>query len=558
MNGRNVLVPARINGIDAQFVVGSNSFWSMLSLAATRQYRLSVNYSRAEGIKLRGAGEAISVGVTKVKDLTLFGVPFKYMDFVVISEQLDQAAVGIIGQNLLGVVDADYDLGHGRLRIFNPKHCEKQTLAWWAAPTDKVSVVPMERTYGRWALSSVAAYLDGEKIRVSFDTASSVSIVTLAAARRAGLTPDSAGVEPGGSMPGEGGRMLETWIGRFKSFKIGDEEVRNARLRFADIATSSDMLLGADFFLSHRIMLSTSQHQVYFTYEGGPVFDLRTRPKTQAAAAASTVAQPDQEEEPQDAAGFAGRGMGYAARGMYDRALEDLDRACTLAPDNVGYRLTRGETRWRAHRVDAALEDLDHVLQAQPANTAALLAHAVVTISRRDYAAATADLDRLDTILPPASEQRIDLARLNTSARRPASSIPQLDQWIPLHPDDRDLPDAFNSRCWARALVGRNGDSALLDAAIKDCNAALRSQPELPNYLDSRGLVYLRMGKWDLAIADYDAALAGNPKQAWSLYGRGIARIRKGSKADGQADIDAASAIDAHVAEDAGYYGIAP
>jgi hypothetical protein len=34
------------------------------------------------------------------------------------------------------------------------------------------------------------------------------------------------------------------------------------------------MLLGADFFLSHRILISDSQKKVYFTYNGGPVFNV--------------------------------------------------------------------------------------------------------------------------------------------------------------------------------------------------------------------------------------------------------------------------------------------
>jgi tetratricopeptide (TPR) repeat protein len=348
--------------------------------------------------------------------------------------------------------------------------------------------------------------------------------------------------------------MVETWIGRFSSFKIGEEEIQNAQLRFADIPISVDMLLGADFFLSHRIMLSNSQHQIYITYGGGPVFDLRTRPPAQGAIAQSAT----HEEEPRDAAEYAQRGMGYAARDMLDRALADFDRACKLAPDNVAYKLTRGEVRWRAHQVDPALEDFEQVLKAQPANVEALLAHASVKASARDFVAAGLDLDRLDLLLPSASEQRIDLARLNTSARRPASSLSQFDQWIPLHPDDRNLPGALNGRCWARALLERNPDSDLLDDALKDCNSALRSQPDSSQILDSRGLVYLRKGKWDRAIEDYNTALAKQPKLAWSLYGRGIARIRKGLSADGQADIAAATAIDAHIAEDAGYYGIAP
>jgi len=34
------------------------------------------------------------------------------------------------------------------------------------------------------------------------------------------------------------------------------------------------MLIGADFFLSHRVYVASSQNRLYFTYNGGPVFDL--------------------------------------------------------------------------------------------------------------------------------------------------------------------------------------------------------------------------------------------------------------------------------------------
>ena len=37
------------------------------------------------------------------------------------------------------------------------------------------------------------------------------------------------------------------------------------------------MLLGADFFRSHRVLVSHSQHKMYFTYVGGPVFSFERR-----------------------------------------------------------------------------------------------------------------------------------------------------------------------------------------------------------------------------------------------------------------------------------------
>ena len=42
---------------------------------------------------------------------------------------------------------------------------------------------------------------------------------------------------------------------------------------------NADMLLGADFFLSHHVLVSNSQQKIYFTYNGGPVFMLNVKPQ---------------------------------------------------------------------------------------------------------------------------------------------------------------------------------------------------------------------------------------------------------------------------------------
>jgi tetratricopeptide (TPR) repeat protein len=347
------------------------------------------------------------------------------------------------------------------------------------------------------------------------------------------------------------------------------------------------MLLGADFFLSHRIMVSNSQDKLYISYGGGPVFDLRRKPSIPAATAApagvtattatapgatqgapvtsaATVtagvadATPANDDSPKDAAGYAQRGAVFAARNMTDRALADLDRACELAPDNVDYRLARARLRMRSGHSDLAYEDYEQILKMQPAHIEALFVRVSRTIRDRNYADAAADLDRLELLVPQASEQRVQLAQLNVAARRPEAAIPQLDQWIGLHPDDAGLPVALNDRCWARALVARDSSDSRLDDALRDCNRAVRARPDSAAFLDSRGLVFLRKAKWDRATGDYDAVITRRPKAIWSLYCRGIARMREGLKAEGQADIDAATAIDTHIAEDAGYYGIVP
>jgi len=117
------------------------------------------------------------------------------------------------------------------------------------------------------------AYVNGVKIHVIFDTGASTSYLTLVAAKRAGVTPESPGVVDGGTGAGSG-RAAALVDRAFASFKVGDEEVRNTRLRIGEgNLLGDDMLVGADFFLSHRIYVSNSQHKLYFTYNGGPVFN---------------------------------------------------------------------------------------------------------------------------------------------------------------------------------------------------------------------------------------------------------------------------------------------
>jgi membrane associated rhomboid family serine protease len=113
--------------------------------------------------------------------------------------------------------------------------------------------------------------------------------------------------------------------------------------------------------------------------------------------------------------------------------------------------------------------------------------------------------------------------------------------------------DYLNSRCWARAITGRE-----LPLAVTDCTEALRIAPNDANILDSRGFVYLRFSRLDDAVTDYDEALRRNPKQAGSLYGRGLAKLRKGDVAGGKADIAAAKAIQADIAEQFARYGVTP
>ena len=98
----------------------------------------------------------------------------------------------------------------------------------------------------------------------------------------------------------------------------------------------------------------------------------------------------------------------------------------------------------------------------------------------------------------------------------------------------------------------RNRD---LPLALADCDAALR-KGRIAEYMDSRGLVLLRMGRYEEAIAAFNDALKRQPKLASSFYGRGLAETAKGMKAQGEADISAAVALRPTIIQTAKLYGL--
>jgi tetratricopeptide (TPR) repeat protein len=81
-------------------------------------------------------------------------------------------------------------------------------------------------------------------------------------------------------------------------------------------------------------------------------------------------------------------------------------------------------------------------------------------------------------------------------------------------------------------------------------------KPDDADILDSRGFVFLRLGRLERAIADYDAVLKQRPKLASALYGRGLARIGRGDRAGGQEDVTAARAVDPDVVAAFARYGV--
>jgi tetratricopeptide (TPR) repeat protein/predicted aspartyl protease len=608
MAGLRPTVAAKINGADATFIADSGAFYSMISTAAAAEFGLTVEPLPFDLI-VWGTNGSMRASYTTVKSFTLANIPLKKVELIVGGSAVGDSEVGLLGQNILRIADVEYDLANGVIRLMRPTDCNKTVMAYWA-DNKPYSVIDINWATPQQPHTRGFAYVNGAKISVMFDTGAAQSVLTTRAASRAGVRPDGEGVRSAGVSRGIGRKSIATWIGPFASFKIGDEEIRNTRLRFGDLSLDTDMLIGADFFLSHRVYVASSQRKLYFTYNGGPVFNLQSvpatpldspgaAPPTQTASAApavpgSAVGGPKQggpstppgdtaaageagaveaaefppavtaappaagsplpkEISDQDAASFARRGAAYTSRRDYARAIADLTRACELAPSEPQYFYERGVARRENHQLFEAMADFDQALKLEPDDVPALLARAQLRLAGREVPAAVADLDALDRIVPKQAEMRFALGNLYGRAGQLTSAIAQFDLWLPAHYEDVRRGEALAGRCRARALSGQD-----LKKALSDCSDALSLNSKAPIALDSRGLVRLRLGDYDKSIADYNAALALQPKLVWSLYGRGLDELHEGMRAEGQADIAAAAALQPAVVNEAKRLGLGP
>ncbi len=235
--------------------------------------------------------------------------------------------------------------------------------------------------------------------------------------------------------------------------------------------------------------------------------------------------------------------------GVFDRAGAVADLTTVIAVQPTAGRLAGRAFLRHELRDDAgALADGKAAYDLDPANEG-LGAYLVGLRGAGRSAEALALLDRL---IAEGGERKVAL--LDTKAdilvreHQSAAALAAVEAAIAAKPGNAAL---LNARCWTKATLG-----VQLDTALKDCSKALELGASSAATLDSRALVFLKLNRLDDALTDINAALAERPGQSASLFLRGVIETRLGNKAAAADDLAGARFISPRIDEDYRDFGV--
>jgi hypothetical protein len=282
------LVPVIIDGESVQMIVDTSYTRTQIRRSAAKELHLKL---RPSIMAFHGPNGLDQADMTSVPDFTFAGIKTHQIAFYVTAQQVaTENVVGILGEDILSHFDIEFDLASRKIRLFAPKDCKGDQVAYW---THDYFVADL--THGEIAVPLIDVSLNGQKMLAAFSSGNPQSTVTIQAMRQSGIKPETA-AQVAGTLQGGTTEPIYSSVVVFPSLTIGQETLQNARLRIAgpynrdDLARfesqlehrafiAPDLEIGGDFFLAHRIYLAHGEKKVYFTHDAGPISQTSASPQ---------------------------------------------------------------------------------------------------------------------------------------------------------------------------------------------------------------------------------------------------------------------------------------
>ena len=218
MQGFRPMVDATINGRSERFLADSGAFFSSISPGKAAELGLRLD-PLPPWYRINGVNGSAATSLATVKALGLAGVALHDVRFLVAGSEVVGSA-GLLGQNVLGLEDTEYDLAHGVIRLMRAQGCKGDAPVYWAS-TGPISSVGLEPRDERNPHTIGTVTVNGARMRAVFDTGASRSVMTLAAAARVGIKPGGEGVPRAGYSSGIGRETVANYVVPIDRIKLG-------------------------------------------------------------------------------------------------------------------------------------------------------------------------------------------------------------------------------------------------------------------------------------------------------------------------------------------------
>lgn len=253
-------------------------------------------------------------------------------------------------------------------------------------------------------------------------------------------------------------------------------------------------------------------------------------------------------DNPNSAYAWVGAGKTYAALGQRDRAMKALDRALAIKPEAYIY-VNRSEIRPKSD-LAGRMADLDAALKLSPDEPTALQEKALLLSDRGDLKGALALLDQVKIDASADEFLAFYIAEHRAILMFKVGRTAEAEKLLADLSSKTKSALELNNLCYDQATAGIR-----LEAALENCRAALKVNPDSGAYLDSLGMVLLKLGKLDDALSAYNQAVAKGEGAA-SLMGRAFVYLKKGDRTHAQADAEAARKLSPEIDATFAEYGL--
>ncbi|MEO8305737.1 MAG: retroviral-like aspartic protease family protein [Betaproteobacteria bacterium] len=282
----HLIVDGAVNGQNVGIMIDTGATRSLVLRSAAD--RLGLARKEARNLRMYGIGGETRVEIARVESFSIGNTTRKDWQLIVAGEREFGPGIDVIlGDDFFHSTDVEFDLAHRAVRLFQARDCNGTSLAYWTK--EVAGEVEIESVLDARPQIIIEVKINGRPVRALLDSGAAFSILPIADAASAGVTPETPGVVKVDAGTGLGRNTFDIWIGPFRSFSIGNETIRDTAIRFGDlykgltytqtgtlvvrkVGDFQPMLLGADFLRAHRVLVAHSQRKLYFTYLGGPVF----------------------------------------------------------------------------------------------------------------------------------------------------------------------------------------------------------------------------------------------------------------------------------------------